>query len=320
MARSSTINLFSADVIKYKMLLLYSMFEKSLHREFQPVLYPFLKEIFERRKYLQKKIKNYLFNISERKRRKSRLRSYPYNIVSDPTNIYTLRCPLCPTWQDHEGRPKGKMSIELFRSVIDETRHYLFTLNLCNWGEPLLNPALPEMIAYAKNYNIIVGLSTNLKILSENTGEAIATSGLDIMVISLDGASAETYSKYRTGGDSEAVIANIKKLLAFKKEAKKFPLLIWQLLVNRYNEKEIEKAKAMAEGLGTYFVLSPLRTSMGKELILPLYERIKEMKDWLPENPLYNKYLYKIGPETRTRQKKCKWLWTDAVINWDGSA
>ena len=58
---------------------------------------------------------------------------------------------------------------------------------------------------------------------------------------------------------------------------------------------------------------------MGKELLLPLYERVKGMKDWLPENPAYSKYAYEIRPETKTRQTTCKWLWNSAVINWDGS-
>jgi MoaA/NifB/PqqE/SkfB family radical SAM enzyme len=296
-----------------------SIFEKTLYKDFPTILHPFLNEIFENKKYLAKKIKNYLLNLSERKHLKSRLKSYPHNLVSDPTNICNLRCPLCPTWQDREGRPKGRMSRELFRTLIDEAGPYLFTLNLCNWGEPLLNPELPEMIAYAKNYNTVVGFSTNLNTLSESTAEAIAGSGLDVMVISLDGASVDTYSKYRRGGSFEAVIENIERLLAFKKEGQKFPLLIWQFLVNKYNEKEIQAAKAMAEKKGAYFLPSPMRTSMGKELLLPLHERIREMKEWLPENPLYNKYPYEITPETRTQQKTCKWLWTTAVVNWDGS-
>lgn len=203
--------------------------------------------------------------------------------------------------------------------LIDETGPYLFTLNLCNWGEPLLNPELPEMIAHAKTYNIVVGLSTNLNFLSEKMAKAIAGSGLDVMVISIDGASSETYSKYRQGGSFETVMENIKKLLTFKNQEEEFPLLIWQFLVNKYNEKEIETARVMAEKVGAYFLPSRMRTSMGKELLLPLYERVREMKEWLPENPIYNKYSYDITQETRTPQKTCKWLWTTAVVNWDGS-
>lgn len=58
---------------------------------------------------------------------------------------------------------------------------------------------------------------------------------------------------------------------------------------------------------------------MGKELILPLYERVEEMKDWYPKNPQYRKYSHDIKPTSRTNQHTCKWLWNSIVINWDGS-
>jgi len=296
-----------------------SIVEELLYPEFAPILHPFLKEMFEKKSYTAQKMENYLMNRSEMERLASRLESYPYNLVSDPSNICYLKCPLCPTWKDREGRPKGKMSKELFQRLLDEMGPYLFTLNLCNWGEPLLNPELPEMIAYAKNYNIVVGLSTNLNILSDAMAETIAHSGLDVMIISLDGASAETYSKYRRGGSFETVIKNIGRLLAFKEEGRKFPLLIWQFLVNKYNEGEIEAARVMAEKVGAYFLPSPMRTAMGSELLFPLYKRVEGMKGWLPENARFNRYAYEITPETRTRQKTCKWLWTTAVVNWDGS-
>ena len=99
----------------------------------------------------------------------------------------------------------------------------------------------------------------------------------------------------------------------------KSPLIIWQFLVNRHNESEIDVASSMAREMGIDFLPSPMRTSMGKELLYPLYERVKEMKDWLPRNPAYNRYAYEIKPETRTPQTTCKWLWNATVVNWDGS-
>ena len=75
----------------------------------------------------------------------------------------------------------------------------------------------------------------------------------------------------------------------------------------------------MAHEMDIHFLAAPMRTSMGKELLFPLYERVKEMADWLPRNPDFNRYAYEIGPETRTPQIICKWLWNSTVVNWDGS-
>ena len=296
-----------------------SVIEKRINANFPSVIHPFLKNVFIDKTYLSKKSGNFLLNQFEMKMKKSCLISYPYYLVVDPTNICNLKCPLCPTWQDLKARPKGKMDKTFFYNLLDEVGPYLFTLNLCNWGEPLLNPDLPDLIRYAKRYNIVVGLSTNLNYLPDMTAKELVESGIDIIVISLDGATQESYSKYRREGNLSKVLANIEKLNSYRGNNTKFPLLIWQFLVNKYNESEIDIAKDLAGKMGLVFQPSPMRTSMGKELLLPLYERVRGMKDWLPDNPAYNKYAYGITPETRTKQTTCKWLWSATVVNWDGS-
>ncbi len=301
------------------MSILLSVIEKYIFSRFPSMLHPFLKNIFIDKGYLSRKTGNLLLNHLETKMKKQYLVSYPYYLYIDPTNICNLRCPLCPTWQDLKARPKGKMNIQTFQKLLDEVGPYLFAVNLCNWGEPLLNPELPVMVRYAKHFNTVVGLSTNLNYLPDETAKELIESGIDIIVISLDGTTQESYSKYRREGNLSAVLANIEKLNSFRANNKNFPLLIWQFLVNKYNELEIDMAQDMAKKLGLMFLPSPMRTSMGKELLLPLYERVKEMKDWLPLNPAYNKYAYDIRPDTRTRQTTCKWLWNASVINWDGS-
>ncbi len=293
--------------------------KKYVYAKFPSVIHPFLKNVFINKKYLTKKIGNFLLNQLEIKMGNSNLLSYPYYIVIDPTNVCNLRCPLCPTWQDLNARPKGKMNIQTFQAILDETGPYLFAANLCNWGEPLFNPDLPDMIRYAKKYNTVVGLSTNLNYLPDETARDIVASGIDIIVISLDGATQESYSRYRREGNLSTVLSNIEKLNSYRKNNTKFPLLIWQFLVNKYNESEIDMAREMSQKLGLQFSPSPMRTSMGKELLLPLYERVMGIKDWLPRNPAYNKYSYEIKPKTKTRQITCKWLWNSTVVNWDGS-
>jgi MoaA/NifB/PqqE/SkfB family radical SAM enzyme len=301
------------------MPVLQSTVKKKVYARFPSFTHPFLDELFAGKKYLGEKLSNFRLNLVESRLKKSRLLSYPSYLVIDPTNICSLTCPLCPTWQDTGARPKGKMNPALFRSIMDEAGPYVFALNLCNWGEPLFNPALPDMISYAKGYNIVIGLSTNLNYLPDDTARELVASGLDIMVVSLDGATQESYSTYRRGGNFSTVMSNIEKMNSYRENSKKFPLLIWQFLVNKYNESEIPAAREMAEKMNMLFLPGPMRTSMGKELLLPLYERVKEMRDWLPENPSYKKYPSEITPETKTRQTTCQWLWDSTVVNWDGS-
>lgn len=301
------------------MTLLTSTLEKTICGQFPAFIHPFLKNVFNDKRYLTKKTFNLIVNQLEKNLKRSYLFSYPYTLVIDPTNICNLRCPLCPTWQDLKARPKGKMDLQTFSALLDEVGPYLFALTLCNWGEPLLNPELPKMIENAKKFNAVVGLSTNLNHLPDETAKRIVDSGIDIIVISLDGVTQESYSRYRRGGNIETVFRNIEELNSYRKNNTASPLLIWQFLVNKHNEHEIPLAQEMARKMGLLFQPSPMRTAMGKELLLPLYERVKEMKDWLPDNPAYSKYDHEIKPETRTNQATCKWLWNSTVVNWDGS-
>jgi MoaA/NifB/PqqE/SkfB family radical SAM enzyme len=301
------------------MLFSASATEKKIYNKFPSIVHTPLDNLFRDNRYIWEKLRNFRLNESETAANKSHLTSYPYQLLFDPTNICNLKCPLCPTWQDLKARPKGKMSLAMFKKILDETGPYLFAVNLCNWGEPLLNPDLPGMVRYAKKYNTVVGLSTNLNYLPDELAPGIAESGIDIMIISIDGASPESYSRYRRGGDLKQVLENIRKLNSCRNTGEKFPILVWQFLVNRYNEHEIDEAENMALKMGLHFIASPIRTSMGKELLMPLYQRVNETREWLPENPAFSKYSYEIGPETRTAQKTCRWLWNSAVVNWDGS-
>ncbi|MBF0344748.1 MAG: radical SAM protein [Nitrospirae bacterium] len=284
-----------------------------------PVTHSLLDALFVNKRYLERKVANIALNVLEARLQRSSLLSYPIYLIIDPTNQCNLRCALCPTWQDIEGRPKGKMALDSYKRLLDEVGPYVFGVYLCNWGEPLLNPHLAEMIEYAKGYNTIVGFSTNLNRLDDAAAERIVASGVDLIVLSIDGAAQDSYGKYRIGGSFSTVMTNIERLIAYRGRFKTFPQLIWQFLVNRYNENEVEEARQIAQRYGIAFSPSPLRTHMGKELLMPLHTRVKQDTTWLPEGKTYRRYDYEVAPDTRTRQRSCKWLWDASVVNWDGS-
>ena len=160
---------------------------------------------------------------------------------------------------------------------MDELGPYLIHLDFCNWGEPFLNPELSKLIKYAKGYNVDTKVDSNLNILDEKCAEDIILSGLDKIIVSIDGASAETYSKYRVGGDFNTAINNLKLLIRKKKElARTNPYICWQFLVFRHNEHEIEQVKKLGQDLGVDNV-SITRAFIGN-------------KDWLPLNEEFSHY------------------------------
>jgi radical SAM protein with 4Fe4S-binding SPASM domain len=238
--------------------------------------------------------------------------------VIDPTNICNLRCPLCPTGQNLAKR-KGMLPFEKFKEIVDELGKYLFEIDLYNWGEPLLNREVYKMIEYSNQNNIRTTISSNLNTLNEKGAEKLINSGLDRLTVSLDGATRETYNKYRIGGDFQKVIGNMKMLVSKKKElGKKNPYITWQFLISKQNEHEIEKARELSKKIGIdYLDIKPMRTDMGKEIFESDETKINKYKKWLPTTEKFSRYDMK-KKKRKLVLKSCLFLWTQSVINWEG--
>ena len=127
----------------------------------------------------------------------------------------------------------------------------------CNYGEPLLNLNTPKLIRQAKEYLIGTALSTSLSV-QRFDAEAYVESGLDFMVISIDGATQQVYERYRRNGDLELVFSNVRKLVEAKRKLRKrTPVLSWNFLAFEHNAHEIPLAANRARELGMNEIHEP---------------------------------------------------------------
>ena len=175
------------------------------------------------------------------------------------------------------------------------------------------------MVRYAKIYKVKVCISTNLNHFNYAICSELVLSGVDKVIVSLDGASQESVSQYQVGSDFSKVIANIKKLANCKKELNsKTPVIAWRFLVNSYNENEIDIAKRLSKEIGVdELKFNKFRCDMGRELLLDNDEQFRNVSSWLPSNESLSYYDY-----TKKKKKKirnCRWLWLKSSINWNGS-
>jgi MoaA/NifB/PqqE/SkfB family radical SAM enzyme len=187
----------------------------------------------------------------ERIRRKVRVDSHPYLLIIDPCNFCNLRCPLCPTGLNDLGREQAMMSFEHFKHYFEPHRPYLFETYLHNWGESLINKEVFRMIDHAQRSNVGTNLSSNLVIATSEDLDNLIDSGLEYLVVSLDGATSDTYLKYRIRGDFDRVVENMSELIRRRNaRGKKTPVVEWQYIVMKTNEHEIAQAEAMAKKIG----------------------------------------------------------------------
>ena len=98
---------------------------------------------------------------------------------------------------------------------------------------------------------IYTATSTNAHYLNDENARRTVESGLDRLIISLDGTTQEVYSQYRMGGDLEKVLAGAANIVKWKKKLKsKTPYVFFQFLVVRPNEHQLQEAKELAEKTG----------------------------------------------------------------------
>ena len=183
--------------------------------------------------------------------KKPYLHTKPFAASIEPANYCNLRCPECPTGRLEIDKKGLNLSFAAFQKMINPLLPELFYLNLYFQGEPFLNKELTEMIAYAHKKNIITNISTNGHFLSEEIIDKIISSHLDRIIISVDGATAETYEQYRVGGKFDTVIEGIERLVQRKKERKSStPFIELQFIVFSTNEHEISSIKRIAKETG----------------------------------------------------------------------
>lgn len=242
--------------------------------------------------------------------------SYPVAAFIEPNLYCNLQCPACPTGLRLGLRPTVSIDEELFKATIDEIGDYVFQLYMYNWGEPLLHKRTPEMIAYAKKKEISILLSTNLSIkLTDDYIDRLVLSGLDRMLVSIDGVTQDSYAKYRRNGNLELVRENMMRIQrARQRLGKQTPTLVWQFLVFKHNEHEIEQARALHKEWGAdEFIVG------GAEMPMEPYNEGFEPST-IPEYNIYHPdhLLQKESERQITGDRACAWLYGVFVLNPNG--
>jgi len=183
------------------------------------------------------------------------LLSRPYGLQVDPSNACNLACPGCVHSPSVKALKifdwnKGTLSEERFRGLLRLYGSYLFQIVFCNYGEPITNPNTPKLIEIAKSYLTQTVLSTNLAI-GRFDAEAYVRSGLDFLLLSIDGATQKVYERYRKNGNIEIVYRNIQNLVKARRALRKrTPVIRWQYLAFEHNAHEIPLALEVARALG----------------------------------------------------------------------
>ncbi len=238
---------------------------------------------------------------------------YPISISFEPTTSCNLRCPECPSGLRAFTRPTGMLQKDFFRETIDQLYRELLYLVFYFQGEPYLNPSFLNMVKYASSKKIYTATSTNAHYLNDANARRTIESGLDRLIISIDGTTQEVYQQYRVGGQLDKVLEGARNIVKWKKELKsKTPFIIFQFLVVKPNEHQIETVKKLGKEIGADAVW--FKTAQ-------VYDYETDPNQLIPTLDKYSRYKKDSEGKVQVKnelQNHCWRLWHSPVITWDG--
>jgi len=236
----------------------------------------------------------------------------PFTVSIEPTTACNLRCPECPSGLRAFTRDTGNLKEDFFRKMLSELGDKLMYLIFYFQGEPFINPNFLKMVSYANKKGIYTITSTNGHFLNDINAKETIESGLDRIIISVDGTTQEVYESYRKEGDLEKVIEGTRNLVKWKKKLHSTtPHIIFQFLVVKPNEHQIPDIYRLGAEIGVDEV--KLKTAQVYN-----YEKGNEL---IPTINKYSRYILQKDGTYKLKNalvNHCWKLWHACVITWDG--
>jgi len=188
---------------------------------------------------------------------------------------------------------KGKLPLDVYKSIIDQASPYmLLSVPYVN-GEPLLSKDVYAAIQHATDKKVGTLIATNGMILNEANSQKLLDAGLDFLKIHISGFTQDIHKIQHRKGNVETIKRNIEKFVELNHKGKHGTIVMLDYIKYNHNTHEIAAAADFAERLGIMFNLRPGNP--------------RGMED--TESPQGSKPLPVDVP--------CDWLWTVLTVDWN---
>ncbi len=226
------------------------------------------------------------------------VRSMPIRLWVETSSACNLRCVMCPN-KDVQSAKKGFMDLNLFRKIVDEAKYFINDMYLHHRGEPLLNPALFDMITCAREAGIKTRFHSNGTQLNEEKAARLLDARPNLISFSVDGFEKNSYEKIRIGANFETTVENILRFARMRKE-RNLPLPYIVVEKIRFQNPDPPENREQTEALTRRFLEAGVNEVIEKDEYI-----------WAEENAPEP-----AGPRTYSA---CTFPWYSMVICSDGT-
>lgn len=224
------------------------------------------------------------------------LDDYPPCLQIEPSSICNFRCVFCfetdESFTNKKNGHMGRMSIDLFKKIIDQAEGNVEFITLASRGEPLASPEIIPMLNYTREKFLNLKLNTNASMLDEKKCHAILSDSVKTIVFSADATNEKLYSQLRVNGNLKEVLKNIE-------------------LFQKIRETKYPNSSIISRVSGVKFSREQDFDSMKN-----LWSGLVDQVAFVEYNPWENSYL-KAPNSIKT---PCSDLWRRMFVWWDGKA
>ena len=222
------------------------------------------------------------------------LEDYPPCLQIEPSSICNFRCVFCfetdESFTNKKNGHMGRMSIDLFKKIVDQAEGNIEFITLASRGEPLASPEIIPMLNYTREKFLNLKLNTNASMLNEKKCHAILSDSVKTIVFSADAANEKLYSQLRVNGNLKEVLKNIE-------------------LFQKIRETQYPDSSIISRVSGVKFSSEQDFDSMKS-----LWSGLVDQVAFVEYNPWENSYL----KAPNSIQTPCSDLWRRMFIWWDG--
>jgi radical SAM protein with 4Fe4S-binding SPASM domain len=237
----------------------------------------------------------------------------PISVSFEPTTSCNLRCPECPSGLRAFTRPTGMLNNDFFSRTINDLHKDLLYLIFYFQGEPYLNPDFLKMVQFAHQKGIYTATSTNAHYLTDEKARETVESGLDRLIISIDGTTQDVYEQYRVGGQLSKVLEGTRRIVYWKKKLNsRTPFIFFQFLVVKPNEHQLDDIRKIGKEIG----VDQVRFKTAQ-----VYDYENDPHQLIPTIDKYSRYKQDSAGNRQVKsglRNQCWKLWHANVITWDG--
>lgn len=189
---------------------------------------------------------------------------FPDTISIETSYACNLRCVMCT--RHFEESAQGMLSPDMFRERILPVIGRFRYVHLTGWGEPLMHPQFAEIARLTKEAGCWVCFTTNGLLLKEPLSRQLIEAKVDLINVSIDGSTPETYEKVRGKGTFTRALDRARNFRALREECEHKPTLQWTYVMMKSTIEEMPGAVELAGQIGyDRFIAKHMETAMTRE-------------------------------------------------------